>query len=675
MPAILMFDNGVYASQTRLTLQHRVARLRQILSIKKNREKRKKMEIRNNETKIIFDEKKLSFAFQKGEGCVWKWEESYAPCLECEEGNLFFADAREIRHEAYHTGTGDGILSTYRGFAGKAGETGYEFQTLVWVEAATGEVYCEWIPVKEEGLTVKKVFWPGPMEFREEREDWYTLLTQRQGMLIPNTWQTALKPLAFDGFFGTAGAYMPWFAQVKGREGYLAICTTPWNGGYQAQHPAGGGYTSVSLRFEPSLGRMDYRRIAKYIFLDDCDYNDICKAYREYVDEQGRLRTLEEKALRNPSVNRLIGCAFLHKGIKTFVQPDSEFFDPENPDKNNHLTTFAEREREIRQFHELGVEKLYLHLDGWAEPGYDNRHPDYGPACEAAGGWEAMKSLADTMHEYGYLFGIHDQYRDYYLSAPSFDENLACRLPDGSIPGHRRWAGGPQSYLCATQAPYFVKRNFEELKRQGISLDCAYLDVFTCNEGDECDNPMHRMTRRDCYEERCRCFEYLLKNGILPSSEEVNDWAVPSQVFCHYAPQEFMMHEPGTPKQGLPVPLYNLVYHDCVIQPWMMDKVSEKEDYMLYALLNGGAPYLVRDAAYPNIDGAFDTGVAMSREEQIARTRIVCAFHEKVGKCEMVRHEFVDGNPRVQKTTFSNGDSVCVDFEKLTYEIMDVEGK
>ena len=37
-----------------------------------------------------------------------------------------------------------------------------------------------------------------------------------------------------------------------------------------------------------------------------------------------------------------------------------------------------------------------------------------------------------------------------------------------------------------------------------------------------------------------------------------------------------------------------------------MDKVSEEEDYMLYALLNGGAPYLIRDAAYPNFDGAFD---------------------------------------------------------------------
>ena len=175
------------------------------------------------------------------------------------------------------------------------------------------------------------------------------------------------------------------------------------------------------------------------------------------------------------------------------------------------------------------------------------------------------------------------------------------------------------------------------------------------------------MTRKECYEYRCRCFDYLLKNGILSSSEEVNDWAVPSQIFCHYAPYDFMMEEPGTPKQGIPVPLYNLVYHDCVIQPWMMEKVSEEEDYMLYALLNGGAPYLVRDAAYPNIDGAFDGNIKMSLKEQIKRAEVVYNFHEKVGKREMLRHEFVNGNLNMQKVTFAGGVSVLVDFEKQTY--------
>ncbi len=370
-----------------------------------------------------------------------------------------------------------------------------------------------------------------------------------------------------------------------------------------------------------------------------------------------------------PAVDQLIGSGFVHTGIKTHVRENSDFFDKDQPDKNNHLTTFAQREAQMRELYKAGVRKVYLHLDGWAQPGYDNQHPDYSPACEEAGGWKGMKSLADTMHELGYLFGIHDQYRDYYLSAPSFDEDYACRLTDGTIPQHQRWAGGPQSYLCATQAPHYVKRNFARLRENNIELDCAYLDVFTCNEGDECNNPRHRMSRRDCYEARNHCFDYLMSQGILPSSEEVNDWCVPSMVFSHYAPYDFMLREPGSPKYGVPVPLFNLVYHDCLIEPWMMDRVSDEEDYMLYALLNGGAPYLLRDGAYPNFDGSFET-VGLSLREDIRRSGVVSELHEKVAKCEMVCHELVDGDYEIHRTIFSDGTTVTVDFRRQTYEIV-----
>lgn len=272
------------------------------------------------------------------------------------------------------------------------------------------------------------------------------------------------------------------------------------------------------------------------------------------------------------------------------------------------------------------------------------------------------------MHDFGYKFGIHDQYRDYYHAAPSYDENYACRLPDRTIPGHSYWAGGPQSYLCATQAPFYVKRNFAELKKNGIRLDGAYLDVFTCNEGDECANPEHVMTRRDCYTYRGNCFAWLLSQGILSSSEEVSDWAVPYLVFCHYAPYDFMLRPAETPKKGIPVPLFNLVYHDCVIEPWMMDRVSKDEDYMLYALLAGGAPYLVRDGAYPNTDGAFD-GEKISLEEMTERCRVVTELHEKTALLELVRHECMTADGSVQKSEFSDGTYVICDFAEQIYEI------
>lgn len=619
-------------------------------------------------TEIRFDESRLSFTITH-EGDSWNWGEGFRPRMECEEGTIYFADAKKISHEEWKTGIGHGILSHFEGFELNGADAGIAFDTIVWIEEVSGDVFFEWVPLSTETVKVKSVYWPGYMEFDEKKDSWYTLLNWQQGLLVPNTWKTAVDKVVFDGFMGTAGAYMPWFGQVKDRAGYIAICEQPWNAAYYTEHPAEGPYTHVGIRWEPSLGKMDYRRVMKYSFVKDCDYNDLCKIYRNYVIEKGRFKSLAEKAVKTPSIDQLIGSAFLHKGIKTQVMTNSDFYDAENPDKNNHLTPFSVRTEEIKKIHELGVEKLYLHLDGWAEPGYDNQHPDYLPACEKAGGWKAMKELSDTMHECGYLFGIHDQYRDYYYAAKTFDENFATRLADGTIPSHARWAGGPQTYLCATQAPFYVKRNFTEIMDNGIKLDCAYLDVFTCNEGDECSHPWHKMTRRECYEYRNTCFEYLLSKGILPSSEEVNDWAIPSLVFCHYAPYDFMLDRPGSPKKGIPVPLFNLVYHDCLIEPWMMDKVSEEEDYMLYAVLNGGAPYLVRDGAYQNTDGSFAGGVEISIEDQIKRCKVVSDLHEKVAKCEMVRHEMVDGNPEVQRTTFADGTVVTVDFQAQTYQI------
>ena len=599
----------------------------------------------------------------------WNWREDFVPTLECDEGIFSFTDARSVSHELFQNGIGTGIRSCFEGFEANGTVRPYSFETLIWIEAVSGDIRFEWLPLCEEGLSVKKVRWPGEMSFEKASRSWYSVLNHQQGLLVPNDWETALDHVVFNGFFETAGAYMPWFGQVKDREGYIAICETPWNAGYTAEHPAGGPYSHVGIYYEPSLGKMDYRRVLRYTLLSDCDYNDLCKVYRAYVRETGHLRTLAEKAAQNPSVDRLIGCSFVHTGIKTVVQPDSDFFDPENPEKNNHCTPFSKRTEEIKLLHNMGVEKLYLHLDGWAQPGYDNCHPDYSPACIEAGGWEGMKELADTMHECGYLFGIHDQYRDFYKSAKSFDENYACRLTDGTIPEHHRWAGGSQSYLCATQAPYYLRRNFAALFENGIELDGAYLDVFTCNEGDECTNPEHRMTRRECYEYRGQCFSWLLAHGILSSSEEVSDWAIPSLIFCHYAPYSFMMKRPGLPKDGIPVPLFNLVYHDCVIEPWMMDKASENDDYMLYALLNGGAPYLLRDAAYLNTDGSFEGDELLALEEMIRRSKTVSALHEKIAKCEMVRHRMNPENWWIQETEFSDGTKVKVDFKNQTYEI------
>ena len=632
---------------------------------------------------LQFDKENLRYSILAGK-TAWETEETFSPFFRlrsCEEP-VYFKDAEVQKHELVKSGVGEGIRSSYRDFvlsksagceSGKVETLSFSFETFVWIEYSTKQVYFEWIPFTEAPENaIEQVFFPGPFSFQKESSSWYTILPKEQGILIPNTWDVSFKQDGFNGRFGTASAYLPLFGQVKEGEGYLAESLTPWNMGYEAVHEAGTNKTAVQFRIEPSLGQMEYRRIMRYIFFSDCDYNSILKCYRELAREEGKLKTLKEKEVSTPSVKRLIGASFVHKGIKTCVQPDSEFFDQDAPDKNNRLVPFRKRAEEMRAFKADGVEKLYLHLDGWGDAGYDNKHPDVGPACVEAGGWEGMRELSKTMEELGYLFGIHDQYRDFYKKAESYDDDLACKSADGSIYTHARWAGGPQAYLCTSQAQYYVRRNFERLLGEGVHLDAAYLDVFTCNEGDECANPRHKMRRRDSYEYRNACFRYLLSKNILPSSEEVNDWAVPWLVFCHYAPYDFMLREPGSPKYGIPIPMFNLVYHDCLIIPWMMEKLPE-EDYMLYALLNGGAPYLVRDPAYMGIDGAFTPEEEMPWKTHLERVRAVSDFHEKVGEAELVRHEILDEKGYRQRSSFANGYTVEVDFKEGRYQISSIK--
>ena len=184
---------------------------------------------------VMLDEETLGLRIEK-DGVVWNTDPKKTPELIFAEGTYRFLDAEEISHEVYSFGVGCGIRSRYAGFAG----TPYAFETIIWIEAVDETFWMEWIPLCDEGLHPVKVLWPTAMEFTNGRDDWYTLLTEGQGLLIPNTWKTELGKLSFDGRFETSGGYMPWFGQVKERCGYTAICTTPWNAGYQAEHPAGG---------------------------------------------------------------------------------------------------------------------------------------------------------------------------------------------------------------------------------------------------------------------------------------------------------------------------------------------------------------------------------------------------------------------------------------------------
>ena len=115
--------------------------------------------IEKNGIAVTLDEHKLSVSMKKGD-TVWRWREEFQPRLICEEGEFLFQDAVNIFHENYSMGIGEGIRSRFEGFVRDGREFPYSFETLIWEETATGNIFFEWIPLCEEGLHVKTVFWP-----------------------------------------------------------------------------------------------------------------------------------------------------------------------------------------------------------------------------------------------------------------------------------------------------------------------------------------------------------------------------------------------------------------------------------------------------------------------------------------------------------------------------------
>ena len=141
-------------------------------------------------------------------------------------------------------------------------------------------------------------------------------------------------------------------------------------------------------------------------------------------------------------------------------------------------------------------------------------------------------------------------------------------------------------------------------------------------------------------------------------------------VFAHYGPHDFMVARPGAPRLGIPVPLFNLVYHDAMMLPWPMEKADDQhEDYMLYALLNAGMPYLIREGAYPGVDGAFDDEASHTEALKEKIARVVRKLPGVREYCELKEHRFLDESGKKQEAVYSDGTVVKIDTEKNRYEI------
>jgi hypothetical protein len=448
----------------------------------------------------------------------------------------------------------------------------------------------------------------------------------------------------------------------------MVIVETPDDAAYQFEHPAGGP-TVIGPRWLASLGRLGYPRVCRFCFFDDGNYVTLARRYRRYAKDTGLFISLNEKMARTPILANLIGVPQTRVGILRNRKSDSDRYDAENPTNNYSLSSFDERARQLKAMKGRGVERAIVFVSGWPHLGYDRQHPDPLPPPEQVGGWEGMKRLADTCRELGYPFIFHDQYRDYYLDAPSYDPQFAIheedeRLPprafpgsrfgdskEGQIPFMRHWDGGKQTYLNARFQPGHLRKNYQLFFDHGIRPQGIYIDVIGYVTPDEDFNPEHPTTRSDAMRGQIECLNWARNNLGFTATESGSDWVIP-YVDC--------VNQSGGTGKCIPVPLYNLVYHDAVFISYGGQRTGGRSN-LLMGLLCGGVPELP---------------VSADDEESLALLRQMAALHRRVALVEMTNHEFLGKERHGERTTFADGTTVTVNWEVDSVKIVpDLQAK
>ncbi len=530
----------------------------------------------------------------------------------------------------------------------------------------------------ETDYDIQAVYFPAPFNSKRKGKKSYHVDPMRQGFIMPDGDIKHIIPMI--GYthikrpINSGEAYMPIWGRVCDSHSFTAIVETPFDASMYSSFGKHGAFIN-SVYWLSSLGKLSYERKIRFVFHENGDYNTVAKDYRKYLIEKNQLVTIDEKIAKNPNIKNIIGAPVLHHKIFSKINKKSQFYD-KNGSNEILCATFSERAEQIKKMKELGLEKLYIHTDGWGKDGYDNNHPYILPPCEQAGGWDGFAEFSHVSRSLGYVFALHDQYRDYYYDSPVFDKEKAVTNIDGSNPYCSIWDGGEHSFLCTCFALDAVKRTYSELEEHGVDVQGVYLDVFSIMPGDECFHKNHRITREESMRLRGECFDYLNEKGFVMSSEEPGMQMINRLALVHHGPHALVPQENGK-AIGIPVPLGNLVYHDCIMVPWNWFNnwgIPKGDDGDLYGALNAGMPYIHpygNELRKIGTDNRTADAEMMSDEElkkELERIEPLCKLQAKLYNKEMVKHEFL-GDYRRQKAIYSDGTSVIIDLDNNTYEI------
>jgi len=453
--------------------------------------------------------------------------------------------------------------------------------------------------------------------------------------------------------YGGHGICMAFWGATDGQRGQMTIIETPDDAVIHMQRTD--GKLCIEPKWESQKGSFGYDRKLRYIFFDKGGHVAICKRYRRHAEQIGKLKTLEEKRRENPNVDLLIGAV-------------------------NVWCWERDALAIVRDMRNLGINRIL----------WSNRKPP-----------EVIKAMNEMD---GVLTSRYDIYQD-LMDPQIVKDKLRGQHPDWTQAGwpddlmldqkgNRRqgWRVRgkdgrmyPCGVLCDRQAiKHAEQRVPAELKTHPYR--CRFIDTTTASPWRECYHPEHPMTRSDSRHWKMELLRYMSeKAGLVTGSETGHDAAVP---YVHYFEGMLSLGPYRVPDAGrnmrkiwdeVPervakfqlghkyrLPLWELVYHDCVVAQWYWGDYNNKLPALwqkrdLFNILYGTAPMFM-----------FDRRFWEQNKDRFARSyKNICDVTRAVGYAEMTDHRFLTPDKDIQQTTFANGVTVTVNFGEKPYSLPD----
>jgi len=380
------------------------------------------------------------------------------------------------------------------------------------------------------------------------------------------------------------------------------------------------------------LDGADKKRQISYHFIPGGNYVDMAKMYRKDAIEKGYFVSLKDKAQRNPNVNKLAGAVYLgiYGGYPHYVNMPGMAF------------TFDQLKDYIRVTHdELGVRNAFVHAWGV----FSNFVPNCWPINEELGGVAKLKEAVDLAKKYGYLYSSYHAYTAMLENDPEFSTDLMERDKQGKL----MRAGSRWGRIDSKHFKDLASKNLEkEIETLGLEADITDI-AFTANA----DSGLVELAH------------YLRSLNLINGTEHGQEFWIPyfdtfeGMTYLEAAPPAVVAHQ---------APLFNLVYHDAIS---LFGKIQDPDNEVT---ANGD----FRIKSLRNILFGIGTQIFFSPYEfegmrpmiKMAN-ELVSPVHKQVFFSELLSHEFLSDDFKVQKSRFSDGTEVIVNLGPVAQKIED----